>query len=163
MCGRYTLGKEPDSLYEQFQLHGEVPGYKVSYNIAPSESAPIVYRYGGHRLALLMRWGMIPKWSKEPKTKYSTINAKAETLTESKLYAGPFKHTRCLVNNMMEGCQIIDYDWRYVYVNDTAAIHGRRKPEEMLMHTMQCLHLHPGNLRLLENSRYFGCFAPKIA
>ena len=97
MCGRYTLGKEPDSLYEQFQLHGEVPGYKVSYNIAPSESAPIVYRYGGHRLALLMRWGMIPKWSKEPKTKYSTINAKAETLTESKLYAGPFKHTRCLV------------------------------------------------------------------
>jgi len=97
MCGRYTLGKTPESLLEHFQLFGEVPGFKASYNIAPSESAPIVYQYSGHRLALLMRWGMIPKWSKEPKTKYSTINAKTETLTESKLYAGPFKNTRCLV------------------------------------------------------------------
>lgn len=97
MCGRYTLGKTPESLLEHFQLFGEVPGFKVSYNIAPSESAPIVYQYEGRRLALLMRWGMIPKWSKEPKTRYSTINARAETLTESKLYAGPFRHSRCLV------------------------------------------------------------------
>jgi putative SOS response-associated peptidase YedK len=97
MCGRYTLGKTPESLLEHFQLFGEVPCFKASYNIAPSESVPIVYQYAGHRLALLMRWGMIPKWSKEPKTKYSTINARAETLTESKLYIGPFKHTRCLV------------------------------------------------------------------
>jgi len=49
---------------------------------------------------------------------------------------------RNTLNNMMEGCQIIDYDWRYIYVNDTAAIHGRRKPAEMLMHTM--MELYPG-------------------
>ncbi len=49
---------------------------------------------------------------------------------------------RSTLNNMMEGCQIIDYDWRYIYVNDTAAMHGRRKPEEMLMHTM--MELYPG-------------------
>ena len=49
---------------------------------------------------------------------------------------------RNTINNMMEGCQIIDYDWRYIYVNDTAAMHGRRKPEEMLMRTM--MELYPG-------------------
>lgn len=97
MCGRYTLGVEPASLYAHFQLHGEVPGYKTSYNIAPSETAPIIYQADDQRRARLMRWGMIPKWAKEPKTKYSTSNAKAETLAESKLYAGPFKHSRCLV------------------------------------------------------------------
>ena len=49
---------------------------------------------------------------------------------------------RRTLNNMLEGCQIIDYDWRYIYVNDTAAIQGRHKPEEMLMHSM--LELYPG-------------------
>lgn len=49
---------------------------------------------------------------------------------------------RNTLNNMMEGCQIIDFDWRYIYVNDTAALHGRRKPEEMLMRTM--MELYPG-------------------
>ena len=32
------------------------------------------------------------------------------------------------LNNMMEGCQIIDYDWRYIYVNDAVAKHGRKAP-----------------------------------
>jgi len=49
---------------------------------------------------------------------------------------------RSTLNNMMEGCQIIDFDWRYIYVNDTAATHGRYKPEELLMHTM--MELYPG-------------------
>jgi PAS domain S-box-containing protein/putative nucleotidyltransferase with HDIG domain len=49
---------------------------------------------------------------------------------------------RNTLNNMMEGCQIIDYDWRYIYVNDMAAMHGRHKPEEMLMRTM--MELYPG-------------------
>lgn len=49
---------------------------------------------------------------------------------------------RNTLNNMMEGCQIIDFDWRYIYVNDTAALHGRYKPEEMLMRTM--MELYPG-------------------
>ncbi|MGB7875705.1 MAG: PAS domain S-box protein, partial [Anaerolineales bacterium] len=49
---------------------------------------------------------------------------------------------RSTLNNMMEGCQIIDFDWRYIYVNDTAAVHGRYKPEKMLMRTM--MELYPG-------------------
>lgn len=37
---------------------------------------------------------------------------------------------------MIEGCQIIDFDWRYVYVNEAAAKQGRKSKEELLGYTM---------------------------
>jgi len=43
---------------------------------------------------------------------------------------------RSTLDNMMEGCQIIGYDWRYLYVNDAVARHGRRSKEELLGKTM---------------------------
>jgi PAS domain S-box-containing protein len=39
---------------------------------------------------------------------------------------------RSTLDNMMEGCQIIGFDWRYLYVNAVAAAHGRRTREELL-------------------------------
>ncbi len=33
---------------------------------------------------------------------------------------------------MIEGCQIIDYDWRYVYVNEAAAKQGRKTKERIV-------------------------------
>jgi PAS domain S-box-containing protein len=47
-----------------------------------------------------------------------------------------------LLSGMMEGCQVIDYDWRYIYVNDAAALQGRRTPVELLMRTM--MEVYPG-------------------
>ncbi len=43
---------------------------------------------------------------------------------------------------MIEGCQIIDYDWRYLYVNEAAAKQGRKKKEELLGYTM--MQVYPG-------------------
>jgi PAS domain S-box-containing protein len=43
---------------------------------------------------------------------------------------------------MLEGCQIIDYDWRYVYVNKAAATQGRKSKEELLGSTM--MQAYPG-------------------
>ncbi len=36
------------------------------------------------------------------------------------------------LDNMMEGCQIIGSDWRYLYINDAAEKHNRRPKEELL-------------------------------
>ncbi len=55
-----------------------------------------------------------------------------------------------ILNTMMEGCQIVDFDWRYVYVNETVANQGRYKAEELLNHTM--MEMYPG----IENSEMFG-------
>jgi PAS domain S-box-containing protein/putative nucleotidyltransferase with HDIG domain len=53
-----------------------------------------------------------------------------------------------LLDNMLEGCQIINYDWQYIYVNNMAAAQGRLKPEEMFMHTMMDLYPGIGNTEL---------------
>lgn len=39
---------------------------------------------------------------------------------------------RLTLDNMLEGCQIIDYEWRYRYVNDAVISHGRQTKENML-------------------------------
>jgi PAS domain S-box-containing protein len=39
---------------------------------------------------------------------------------------------RGTLDSMLEGCQILDFDLRYQYVNDTGVIHGRKTREEKL-------------------------------
>ncbi len=53
------------------------------------------------------------------------------------------------LDGLLEGCQIIDHDWRYVYINQAAARHGHRTPEELLHRTM--MEAYPG----IENSELF--------
>ena len=61
--------------------------------------------------------------------------------TEEALRESKIRYSKTL-DSMMEGCQIIGYDWRYIYLNDTVAIHGRKKKEEMLGRTM--MEVYPG-------------------
>ena len=97
MCGRFTLGKEPDSLLDYFHLHGEVPDFHMSYNIAPTQNSPIVFINQQHRVCELMRWGLIPSWSKGPDAKFNMINARAESIEEKPAYRTAFEQRRCLV------------------------------------------------------------------
>lgn len=43
---------------------------------------------------------------------------------------------RLTLDNMLEGCQIIGFDWCYHYVNDSVAVHGRKSKEELLGNKM---------------------------
>jgi PAS domain S-box-containing protein len=52
------------------------------------------------------------------------------------------KRLRNTLDNMLEGCQIIDYNWRYLYVNDAVARHGRSKRKNLIGKTM--LEMYPG-------------------
>jgi PAS domain S-box-containing protein len=56
---------------------------------------------------------------------------------------------RSTLDAMLEGCQIIDRDWRYAYVNDVLATQSRRNKEELLGHTM--MEIYPG----IENTDIF--------
>ncbi len=47
-----------------------------------------------------------------------------------------------LLDDLIEGCQVIDRDWRYVYVNRAAARHGRTTPEALIGRTM--MECYPG-------------------
>jgi PAS domain S-box-containing protein len=41
-----------------------------------------------------------------------------------------------ILDNLLEGCQIIDFDWRYCYLNDSAARHAQCPKETLLGSTM---------------------------
>ena len=43
---------------------------------------------------------------------------------------------RNTLDSMMEGCQIIGHDWRYLYINEVAARQGRRPATEFLGRTL---------------------------
>jgi PAS domain S-box-containing protein len=47
-----------------------------------------------------------------------------------------------ILDNMMEGFQVIDYKWRYIYVNDAVAKHGHTTKEKLLGKTM--MEAYPG-------------------
>ena len=54
-----------------------------------------------------------------------------------------------VLDAMMEGCQIIDFDWRYVYVNDVVASQGKNSRDQLLNRTM--MEVYPG----IENTELF--------
>ena len=102
MCGRYSRRWDKQRIAEAFQA-GNVDGlvYEAdpSYNVAPQTMQPVVRLDAdtGARELAQMRWGLIPFWAKDTKMAYSTINARAETLTTSPIYREAVKRRRCLV------------------------------------------------------------------
>ena len=42
------------------------------------------------------------------------------------------KRFRGTLDNILEGCQIIGFDWRYLYLNDVVARHARMTKESLL-------------------------------
>ena len=98
MCGRYNLITDAEALVDFFEIENSVlDEFGPRYNIAPSQDMPIVRDTGGGRELVLARWGLVPHWSKEEKPKFSTINARADTIADKPTYRDPFKRKRCLV------------------------------------------------------------------
>jgi putative SOS response-associated peptidase YedK len=61
----------------------------------------------GRRLPEKMRFGLIPRWAKDPKMAFSTFNARAESVTEKPAFRDAWRRAqRCLV--VTEGF----YEWR---------------------------------------------------
>jgi len=121
MCGRFTLHTPESRIREAFNLDQTAAlGLKPRYNIAPSQQVPIVRDTDTGREMVTAQWGLVPHWSKEPKTKYSTINARIETVAEKPVYRSPFKHRRCLIP--ADGF----YEWKVV--------EGKKTPHHIRMH-----------------------------
>jgi len=112
MCGRFTLHTPEARIREAFHLeHTDPLGLSPRFNVAPSQDIPIIRDTDtGHEMSLA-QWGLVPAWSKESKTKYSTINARIESVAEKPLYRSSFKHRRCLIP--ADGF----YEWKVVNVH----------------------------------------------
>jgi putative SOS response-associated peptidase YedK len=95
MCGRY--GFVPGKNFEQrFEVEHTQQPLLPSYNVAPGTIMPVVVRNSPNRVEL-MKWGLVPFWSKDPNISFKTVNARAETVANSSAFREAFKRRRCLV------------------------------------------------------------------
>jgi putative SOS response-associated peptidase YedK len=91
MCGRYLTPDE--AALERYWELPAPPDYFRSYNVAPSQHAPVVRldRDGRWDLRMLV-WGFQPSWAKR-----AWINARSETLFTTQAFASAARKRRCLV------------------------------------------------------------------
>ena len=95
MCGRYSLVCI-DDLGNRFRVHNPMIGARSHFNISPSSEMPVIVRKERDAITL-MRWGLVPRWTKDLNTSQKPINARGETLAEKPMFAPLLKSGRCLV------------------------------------------------------------------
>ena len=97
MCGRKALPNDYSEIRIQFSLTSPALNLRPRYNVAPTQTHPIVRPADGGRELVNMRWGLIPVWAKDAKIGYKMINARAETVQTSGAFRNAFKSRRCVV------------------------------------------------------------------
>ncbi|MBT8103845.1 MAG: SOS response-associated peptidase [Gammaproteobacteria bacterium] len=106
MCGRFAFYSPSEAAAELF---GVSTSKKVRprYNIAPTQDIAAIREDSDKKRELVMlRWGLVPFWAKDPSIGNRMINARAETVAEKPSYRAAFRHRRCVV--LADGF----YEWR---------------------------------------------------
>ncbi len=104
MCGRFALTVSPEELAELFAIV-DLEDFPPRYNIAPTQPVLIVTAgqtpekgsNGSGRKSLLVRWGLIPSWVKDPDDFPLLFNARCETAIEKASFRAAMRHKRILV------------------------------------------------------------------
>jgi len=102
MCGRFAFYSPSEATAALFGVDGalapDVVGNESRYNIAPTQFVAAIRENNEQRRELVMlRWGLVPFWAREPAIGNRMINARAETVAEKPSYRAAFKHRRCIV------------------------------------------------------------------
>jgi len=96
MCGRYILRMQ-DRYLREWNLHGPPAWVTTSYNIAPTQQVPVMRMENAATAATMVRWGLIPSFAHGRPGKFSTINARIETLDTAPSFRRAWKRgQRCL-------------------------------------------------------------------
>ena len=96
MCGRFTVTSAPDAIRALFR-YPEQPNFPPRYNVAPTQPIAVVRLHEGQREFVLMRWGLLPSWVKDPTTFTLLINARGETVSDKPAFRAAMKRRRCLI------------------------------------------------------------------
>jgi len=106
MCGRFAFYSPSEATAALFGASGALP-VEARYNIAPTQYiASIRDDEDGARELIMLRWGLIPFWAKDPSIGNRMINARAETVAEKPSFRTAYRRRRCLV--LADGF----YEWR---------------------------------------------------
>jgi putative SOS response-associated peptidase YedK len=110
MCGRYASIKAPADLADEFRAVDATQGAaQADYNVAPTKQVvAVVQRHPRdeegtpdpdrtERTLRMLRWGLVPSWSKDPKAGARMINARAESAGSKPAFRKALSARRCLI------------------------------------------------------------------
>ncbi len=99
MCGRYSITTAPEAMRRLFNFVGPLPNLRPRYNVAPTQDLPVVrYNPEARQRSLdLLRWGLIPRWAKDPSIGAKLINARADGVATKPSFRDAFRKRRCLI------------------------------------------------------------------
>jgi putative SOS response-associated peptidase YedK len=99
MCGAYGFSvKDAKEVNDRFSVVNTLEGLKARYNLRPGQMNPVITAHSPNQISSMF-WGLIPHFvdDRNYSYKYSTINAKAETVATLRTYREPLRRSRCIV------------------------------------------------------------------
>ncbi|HEV2892720.1 MAG TPA: SOS response-associated peptidase [Actinomycetota bacterium] len=99
MCGRFSSTSQLQFLLEQFRAEPlGVEGHQPSWNVAPASDILVVTASAdGARQLRALKWGLVPRWAKDPSGANRMINLRAETVREKKGWKSTLARKRCII------------------------------------------------------------------
>jgi putative SOS response-associated peptidase YedK len=99
MCGRYRLSRRKQLVEEYFDSAPWDDDWSPRYNIAPTQPVPVIRQNPKEpiRELSLMKWGLIPHWSKDGSGAAGMINARSETAATQPAFRESLRSRRCLI------------------------------------------------------------------
>ncbi|RMG43988.1 MAG: SOS response-associated peptidase [Acidobacteria bacterium] len=98
MCGRFVLAASPEALERLLDVPVPEEWARPRYNIAPSQPVLACRLSSAQERELVpLRWGLVPRWARDPAVGNRMINARAETAAEKPAFRAAVRARRCLV------------------------------------------------------------------
>ena len=99
MCGRFVAARSVDEVRRLFSTVNPPPNFAPSWNMAPTQLAPVVRLHPGDgtRHLDLLAWGLVPHWARDLKAERKPINARSETAATMPLFRDALARRRCIV------------------------------------------------------------------
>ena len=101
MCGRFAFYSPREAITDIFGVEFPLE-LEPRFNISPTQYV-VALRHpenetrGSAFEPVLLRWGLIPSWAKDPRIGNRMINARAETVESKPSFRAAFKRRRCVV------------------------------------------------------------------
>ena len=87
-----------DGLIDELGLTTAPARFTPRFNIAPSQTVAVIdNRPRDQRAVTGMRWGLVPRWAKDPAIGYKMINARSESVAEKPAFRDALRRRRCLI------------------------------------------------------------------
>lgn len=106
MCGRFAFYSPSEATAALFGVDASTE-VVPRYNIAPTQYVAAIRLDEGNASELVMlRWGLVPYWAKDPSIGSRMNNARSETVADKPSFRTAYRKRRCLI--LADGF----YEWR---------------------------------------------------